>query len=196
MKQNKKQIQSTNTKEKFIQKLSEIIRNGEADTFNIRGLCSELGFSPRTFYLYFESKEHAINQCYVFQEETFVKKVREINQNCTDSWERLMNIFKVASSFSEEEIITVQRRLISVLKVYDHYIHSNENQFYVLVKEEVENCINEKNMCFSVDSETYTWYLILFYRGNVYNYLAGHKKYPLLEEGVSMLENYAKTFIL
>lgn len=195
MKKNKKQLQSEQTRERFIQKLSEIIRNGEADTFNIRGLCKELGFSPRTFYLYFESKEHAINQCYVFQEHTFVKKVEEINHECDDPWVRLMNIFKVASTFSEQEIITVQRRLISVLRVYDHYIHSNENQFYKLVKREVENCIHQKHMEFSIDSETLTWHLILFYRGNVYNYLAAHKHHPLLEEGPKMIEKFAKAYV-
>ena len=100
-----------------------------------------------------------------------------------------------ASTFSEQEIITVQRRLISVLRVYDHYIHSDENQFYKLVKKEVENCIQKKHMKFSVDSETLTWHLILFHRGNVYNYLAAHRHYPLLEEGTVMIEKFAKAYI-
>ena len=195
MKKNKHQLRSEQTKAKLINKLAEIIRNGEIDRFNIRDLCGELGLSPRTFYLYFESKEHAINQAYIYQEEILKEKIDAVNANVEDPWERLMNIFKAAIQLSKEEIVTVQRRLISVLRVYDDYIHSSQTVIYTTVKNELDQCINEKKMKFTLPTDQLAWELIMFYRGIVYNHLTGHGHYPILDDGVVRLERFAKTFI-
>lgn len=191
---NKHQIRSEQTRKLLIDKLAEIISNGDIDKFSIRGLCGELGFSPRTFYLYFESKEHAINQCYSFQEEKFLEDVKNFNQNINNPWDRLINIFRMGFKNTEKETITVQRRLISILKVYDDYIHSTDLTFYTMVKEEIDACIKH-GINFSLPSDRLAWELIMFYRGIIYNHFSAHQKFPLLDTGAQNLERYAKTFI-
>lgn len=192
---NKNQIRSDLTKKRLINKLSEILRNGDIDNFTIRGLCSELDLSPRTFYLYFESKEHAINQCYTFQEEIFVETVERINKDITDPWDRLMNIFKTGFSLSIEEIITVQRRLVSVLNVYDEYINSYHIAFYHMVKKELEHCVLEKDMKFIISIDELAWELIAFYRGIVFNYMAAHGHTHILDHALERIQQYAYTFL-
>ena len=61
---NKHQLQSEKTYQAFIDAIMEIIAKGDIEKFTIRSLCSSLGLSPRTFYLYFKNKDHAILQCY------------------------------------------------------------------------------------------------------------------------------------
>lgn len=193
---NKNKIRSNLTRKRLINKLSEIIRNGEIDNFTIRGLCNELDLSPRTFYLYFESKEQAINQCYIFQEEIFVEKIKQLNKETIDPWDRLFNIFKIGFKLSIDEIVTVQRRLVSVLNVYDQYINSQDIAFYQMVHQELENCTLKKNIQFSIKIDDLTWELILFYRGIIYNYMACHGHTDILEHALERIERYTKTFIV
>lgn len=106
-----------------------------------------------------------------------------------------MNIFTVGFCITKAEFITVQRRLISSLRVYDEYINSSDTAFFKMVKKELESCISEKNMTFTLSTGEFTWELIMFYRGLVYNYMVAHGNISILEDGIARIQRYAETFI-
>lgn len=190
----KHQLRSEKTYQAFIDAIMEQIMQGDLEHFTIRSLCSRLGLSPRTFYLYFENKEHAILQCYQRHENALLKEILQSLSNIQDPMEKVLQIFDTKIKVSLQMISLGRELYVCALHYYDPYLFSEEIPLYKYVKQALEECLEKKVCTFDMDVPDLTWELIDFSRGIVFDYYLRQESYDLRKISSQRMRRYFLSF--
>ena len=192
---NKHQLQSEKTYQSFIDAIMKIIIDGDIEKFTIRSLCSSLGLSPRTFYLYFKNKEHAILQCYNTHEEALLKQILESQKEAGEPLEKVLQIFEAKMVVSLEFSKLGRELYVCALHYYDEHIFEDSIPLFVKVKEALDECVESGLYLFDEDTRTVAWELIDFSRGIVFDYYLRQESYDLLSVSAKRMKRYLNSFI-
>ncbi len=186
--------QSQHTYNNFIKAITEMIAKGDIN-FTIRSLCNSLDLSPRTFYLYFNNKEHAILQCYGYYMDDLVQKVTQLCEETNDPYLQVLYIFNAKMEVSLEAINMGRQLYICALNYYEEYLYSDEIPLYKLVKNALLECKENGPYPLTDDAHTIAWELINFSRGIVFDYLLRNENYDLRTISDIRMRHYFSTFI-
>ncbi len=191
----KRQQKSDNTRQRFINAIIEIIANGELEHFTIRSLCTSLGLSPRTFYLYFENKEQAILQCYGYYSGPLIEEILRRQKLTNDPYERILAIFAAKIEVSLEAARMGRMLYICALNYYDPSLYDDTLPFYKIIKASLDDCVSQRALSFTDDTRTVAWELIDFSRGIVFDYFLRNESYDLRAVSAARMKRYFDTFI-
>lgn len=192
---NKHQQQSEKTYQAFIDAIMKIIAEGDIEKFTIRSLCSSLGLSPRTFYLYFKNKDHAILQCYNTHEEELLKQILEAQKEAADPLDKVLQIFDAKVVVSLKFAKLGRELYVCALHYYDENLFDDTIPLYVKVKEALDECLEKKLYSFNEDTRTVAWELIDFSRGIVFDYYLRQEGYDLRSVSAKRMKRYLGTFV-
>lgn len=187
---NSKQLRSEQTYMKFMNKLHEYVVQGEVDKFTIRGLCSSLGFSPRTFYLYFENKEQAILKCFEYYSVMVCEKLSDKKRDFQNSLEWLMYLLEQHQQIALDDPEMGKQVYISTLKYYDVFSISNEYPLFQLIRDALSDCERDGKFRLKKSAEDAAWALISYSRGIQVEYFRRNASFDLLESSRNLLKDY------
>ena len=190
-----RQQRSENTYRRFIEAIVDIIARGEVDSFTIRSLCGSLDLSPRTFYLYFESKEQAILKCYGYYSKVLVDEVMRRQDLTADYYDRVLQVFAAKIEVSLSALPMGRMLYICALNYYEPSLYDDELPFYKSVKAALDDCVEHGARAFTTDTRTIAWELIDFSRGIVFNYFLKNESSDLREESRRKMKRYLDTFV-
>lgn len=192
---NSKQLRSEQTYMKFMDKLHEYVVQGEVDKFTIRGLCSSLGFSPRTFYLYFENKEQAILKCFEYYSVIVCEKLAEKKVNFNDTLEWLYYLLEQHQQIALDDPEMGKQVYISTLKFYDVFSISNEYPLFQLIRDALIACEEDGKIKLKKNADDTAWALISYSRGIQVEYFRRNAGFDLLESSRKLLKEYLTLFV-
>lgn len=192
---NKHQLQSEKTYQAFIDAIMKIIAEGDIEKFTIRSLCSSLGLSPRTFYLYFKNKDHAILQCYNTHEDKLLKQILKEQEETVDPLDKVLRIFDAKVIVSLMFAKLGRALYVCALRYYDENLFNDTVPLYVKVKEALDECVEKKLYSFTEDTRTVAWELIDFSRGIVFDYYLRQESYDLKSVSAKRMKRYLESFI-
>lgn len=190
MSKTKHQLRSEETYHRFIEAMTEMINEDDIDKITIRDICSKIGLSPRSFYLYFDSKEHAILKCYYYLNASEFNNQFSKELLPEQPYERLLAIFLRHHQIIIESPKLARAIYICELKLYDKSFSSDELNFFKLVLDAVEQCQKSNILTNSVPARDIAWDLIFFSRGTQMNYLMSGESIDLPKIGMQKLKAY------
>lgn len=196
MAKNKHQIRSEKTNRLFIKKLIEMLNEEDIENITIRKLCDKVGLSPRSFYLYFESKEVAILKCYLYMNNKEYNDIFQEDSLPRQPLECVMALFHRFHQLAVESPKLARAVYICKLKTYEEQFYSNDIPIYRLVNGAVERCQNEGILTNEISSDEITWDLINFSRGIQIDYFMRNESFDLLEFGMDKLKRYVAIYSL
>lgn len=194
--ENKHQIRSEKTSNMFIKALLEMLNEEDIQYITIRKLCGKLGLYPRSFYLYFDSKEDAILKCCLYMNNNEHSDIFQETSLPSQPLERIMTIFYRFYRLAVESPKLARSIYICKLKIYKEQFYSDDIQIYILVLKAVELCQKECILTNEISSAEITWDLINFSRGIEMDYFMRNESYDLLEVGMEKLKGYLKIYTL
>ncbi len=191
MAKTKHQIRSEETYNKFMKTLIEMLNEEDIDKITIREICSRVGLSPRSFYLYFPSKEAAILKCYIYSNNNQLFQDTSLP---SDPYERLLMIFLKHHQLALEAPKLARAIYICKLTTYDEQLYSDSVPIYKLVEEAVLQCQRDHIIKKDLIARDVTWDLITFSRGIQMDYFSRGESYDLLDVGMEKLKRYLTIF--
>lgn len=194
MHKTKHQMKSENTYKKFMNTLFEMINEENIDNITIRSLCEKVGLSPRSFYLYFPSKEAAILKCYIYRSNEEVDDFQAASLP-KQPFERILEIFLKHYQLAVESPKLGRAIYICKLKTYDEELFSDNMQIFKLILDAVQQCQQDKIFKNSIPARDIAWDLIDFTRGVQVDYYSRNESYDLIEVGMKKLKAYISIFI-
>lgn len=191
MTKTKHQLRSEETYKNFMKAIIEMLNEEDIDNITIRDICSKIGLSPRSFYLYFTSKEAAILKCYIYNNDDKLFQEESLPE---DPYERLLMIFLKHHQLAAESPKLARAIYICKLTTYDEELYSDSVPLFRLVLDAVEQCQREHKIKEDLIAREVAWDLITFSRGIQMDYFSRGQSYDLVEIGMEKLKEYLTIF--
>lgn len=157
-----RQQQSTETKQRILEAVSELMKKRDIRDVKIREICKLAGISIGTFYLYFPCKEAALLYGHHVLDDQYEKL------EFTDDPKH--NIELIISSnlgiLSEENFQIQKQSLICQLTYYDDYYFSESRPLFKVLFQQLTILLPQEE---PEKIKDLTWNLISLIRGYVYN---------------------------
>lgn len=192
MAKTKHQIRSEETYNKFIETLTKMITDEDINKINIRDLCNKIGLSPRTFYLYFPSKEAAILQCAI-ESQSKAFSGESLPQQ---PYQRLLAIFLKYYQMAADSPKRARTIFTCKLKVYNEELYSDKLQIFRFAADAIEQCQREHIIKNCYTASDIAWDLITFVRGIQMDYFVHGESYDLVEVGMEKLKKYLTLYTI
>jgi AcrR family transcriptional regulator len=190
------QQRSENTNRRFLELISKKIKNGDVDHITIRGLCTELGLSPRTFYLYFKSKEQAIMKCYIYFSEEQISEFLKRKADYPDPYEWLMQVFIEHQNLLLRDPKLCRESIICTLHYYEETLFDDAFSLLSIIREAIEDCISQGKFELNADADTVANELFTLSRGIQIDYLRRNASFDLVETALDRIQRYLSTFLI
>lgn len=168
-----------------------MLNEEEIDKITIREICAKVGLSPRSFYLYFPSKEAAILKCCIYSNDD---KLFQEDSLPKQPYKRLLMIFLKQHQLAIESPKLARAIYICKLTTYDEQLYSDSVPLYKLVVDAVEQCQRDHIIKDDLIARDVAWDLIAFSRGIQMDYFSRGESYDLIDVGMEKLKRYLTIF--
>jgi len=182
--------QGKQTYQRFLDRLSELIENDDIENFKIRDICASLGLSPRTFYLYFESKEQAILKYFEYHQNEFANDLLKEKARFDDPYQWLIFVLRAHHQVALDNPNLARQVYRSTLKLYDEYSISDCYPLFIIIRDALTECEKQGLFRLNCDARQAAWELINFSRGIQVDYFRRNESFDLMQKSEKLLNTY------